>query len=107
MKFFTFRQNNSGGFFLGPAQYVIIQAVDADQADNLALDVGLYFNGVVGNQDCDCCGDRWTCQYGDDDGSDTPMIYGTPAADYVRGHRADGQPKAVVYYKDGTTTTYP
>ncbi len=107
MKFFTYGQNNSGGWFAGPAQYVIIQADDADDADSLAHDAGLYFNGVANGMDCDCCGDRWHSQYGDSDGSDTPMIYDTPAADFKSAF-----PDLVnvstckVFHKDGSVLTY-
>ena len=67
MKFYTFDQNNSGGYFansygIGPC--VVIQAETADHANKLAEEIGIYFNGcdedVDGESiDCLCCGDRW------------------------------------------------
>lgn len=63
-KFFEFNQNNSGGTFItdasrGIGEYVIIEAADAKEANSLAQQKGLYFDGCESGQDCDCCGDRW------------------------------------------------
>jgi hypothetical protein len=107
MKFFTYRQNNSGGVFSGPAQYVIIQADSSDQADDIAQDNGLYFNGIASGMDCQCCGDRWNRQYDFDDATDVPMIYDTPASDYVPLFpNGDGIPVCKVFFKNADTVTY-
>lgn len=59
MALFQFRQNNSGGVWIGPKN-VIVQADSADQANQIAQDQGsVYFDGVADGIDCDCCGDRW------------------------------------------------
>ena len=59
MPLFQFRQNNSGGQFMGP-KFVVVKADDADQANQIAQDQGpVYFDGVADGRDCDCCGDRW------------------------------------------------
>ena len=64
MKFYRFRQNNSGGFFscdeddgIGPL--VWIEEVSAEEANYKAQSIGIYFNGVDDDQDCACCCDRW------------------------------------------------
>ncbi len=108
--FFTFDQNNSGGSFGGPATYVIIEANDADEANYLAERNGIYFDGCVNGQDCDCCGDRWSRQWRED-GYETPQIYGTEVEEYVgkdtyslrKGLKI---PAAIVVYKDGTKKEY-
>ena len=46
MSFYTFNQNNSGGFFVGP-EYVIIEADSADDANMIALDHDVYFITVT------------------------------------------------------------
>lgn len=63
-KFYRYRQNNSGDDYtinlkkgLGPIVYV--EAVDADHANQRAQNLGIYFDGVHGGMDCECCGDRW------------------------------------------------
>lgn len=61
--FFTFNQNNSGGHFHeckhdGICEYVIIEAHDAKEANARAEEIGLYFDGVETESDCECCGDR-------------------------------------------------
>lgn len=79
MKWYTFRQNNSGGTFYtdkerGIAVCVIIQAPNARVANAIATTKGLYFNGCASGEDCDCCGDRW---YPTDEyyATEVPMVY--------------------------------
>lgn len=79
LTWYTFSQNNSGGRFIVDDKvdaYVIIQAPDADTANQLAERIGIYFNGVFDGYDCQCCGDRWSSMYSDDYGTDKPEIYG-------------------------------
>ena len=64
MKFYQFRQNNSGGSFhhdaaAGIGYNVIIEANSETEAICKAEDIGLYFDGVDSGDDCECCGDRW------------------------------------------------
>lgn len=78
LKWFTFHQNNSGGRFIVNDDVdfnVIIQANDAAEANELAQRIGIYFNGVDDEYDCECCGDRWSVT-SDVDGKDEPEIYG-------------------------------
>lgn len=99
MKFYTFVQKNSGGYFAGPAQYVIIEAQDAGIANYLAERAGLYFNGASEDgPDCPCCGSRWYQMDAEDKGTDTPMIYSMPADE----SRSD----TLVIYNDGRTMRY-
>lgn len=68
MAFFIFNQNNSGGHFHQNERvdcYVIVEAKDATQANDRAESIGIYFNGVRADRDCECCGDRWYPAYGD------------------------------------------
>lgn len=60
--YFEYRQNNSGGSFHVDdkvCQYVIIEANSVEDANKKALELGLYWNGVEEDRDCECCGDRW------------------------------------------------
>jgi hypothetical protein len=70
MSYFKFRQNNSFGHFVG-TPLVFVQADNAADANSIAQDHGVYFNGVADGIDCDCCGDRWYPVY-DDDAQDAP-----------------------------------
>lgn len=75
-KWFTFRQNNSGGLFdidKNLNVFVIIEAYDEVHALDRAIEVGIYFDGVERGKDCECCGNRWS-RYCDE--SDVPSIYG-------------------------------
>ena len=62
MPFYCFEQNNSGGQFhvdknLCPR--VFIEAEDHFEANQIGIGLGMYFDGVRNNIDCECCGDRW------------------------------------------------
>lgn len=60
--FYTYEQNNSGGYFdydeeKGISVYVIVEADNAKDANQRAENIGLYF---YGGADCQCCGSRWS-----------------------------------------------
>ena len=79
MPFYLYSQNNSGGSFVyddrrGVAEYVVVEADSADQANERAESAGLYFDG---EGDCECCGNRW-CEAWEDGGDTAPMVYNTP-----------------------------
>lgn len=81
-KFYNYSQNNSGGSFIcdeekGIGEYVIIEALSADDANQRAERIGLYFDGWG---DCPCCGNRWSSAW-EDSGYDIPSIYGTPISE--------------------------
>lgn len=100
MAFFTFRQNNSGGAFDiddSVDRFVIIEASNSDEANNRALDIGIYFNGCDNEIDCPCCGDRWFPVW-KDDATESPEIYGDFASD--RNY------PFIIYYSDGKIDRY-
>jgi len=64
MRFFEFSQNNSGRSFKtneaeGIGSRVYIEARTANEANEKAERIGIYFDGVDVGRDCACCGDRW------------------------------------------------
>jgi hypothetical protein len=83
LKWFNFHQNNSGGSWVVDNDVdtnVIVQAHNADEANQLAQRIGIYFNGVEDGTDCECCGDRWSSIWSNDEGTDVPSVYGDPVA---------------------------
>ena len=102
--FYHYRQNNSGGGFDcddNVHMNVIIEANSANQANNKAKSIGIYFDGVGKNMDCDCCGDRWSC-VDDDDGTEVPSMYGTSLNEFqADSYFVKDGVKAIVYYADG------
>jgi hypothetical protein len=96
-KFYDFSQNNTGGKHhiddengIGPR--VWIEAHSSTEANQLAEELGIYFEGVMNGNDCRCCGDRWypVTEY---DGSD--VIEPSPEYDFnwhdtVYVHKLDG-----------------
>lgn len=109
--FFHYSQNNSGGGFdfdeaTGITHHVVIEAKTAAEANSLAEQKGLYFDGCDSGRDCPCCGDRWGCA-SDTDGTPEPTVYGRPANAYASasvwmkpGH------EIAVHYKDGRTVWF-
>lgn len=94
-KFYRYRQNNTGGYFDIDDNLdvtVIIEANDYNQANDIAGDIGIYFDGTSGGLDCSCCGDRWCEQYDDDEPTELPEQYGMPIEE---------QTKWIVHYLDG------
>lgn len=104
--FFDYDQNNSGGGFdfdakAGISTHVIIEAADADEANEAARRIGLYFDGYG---DCECCGNRWYEAYGD--GGTEPKVYGHPVEEYgdspyFMKWLGEGKPEVFVHYANG------
>lgn len=107
-KFFTFNQNNSGGNFhykeqSGITHYVVVEAMDFDDATTRAETIGLYFDGVFDGRDCFCCGDRWYRPWRDE-GTDEPMVYDQSVAEFKRDGFSffkDNEKEIAVHYLDG------
>jgi len=53
-KMWHYKQNNSGGFYEGPAYHIVVEAVDEKDAWDKARALGATNKGS-----CPCCGDRW------------------------------------------------
>ena len=78
MKYYTFQQKNSGGYFRGPER-IIIKAENAEIANEIAVEqAGIYFDGVLKGEDCGCCGNRWNRAIETFDASEVPSQYGEP-----------------------------
>jgi hypothetical protein len=79
MKWYTFSQNNSGGYFVDDdnvCEIVSIQARNAESAVRFA-------RHIMDNSDsCPCCGDRWSFYMDESDGYDVPTVYGRPLVGY-------------------------
>lgn len=105
MAFFTFSQNNSGGSFdldkgKGVTHWVIIESDTAAEANDKMLDLVGDFEGGQGGY-CPCCGERWH-EVGDNDKSDEPMIYSSPALkEGAAGVWMDKGFNVAIHYKDG------
>lgn len=80
-KWYEFHQNNSGGRLqvdeaVGIGTLVCIEATSAAHANARAEEIGIYFNGCKEGIDCECCGDRWSAAWGEDDADEFPSEYG-------------------------------
>ena len=102
--FFTYRQNNSGGSFIENDKmgvFTIIEAANARDANRKAETIGMVFDGVAKEVDCECCGDRWR-EADDRDGNTVPTIYGEPyiGTDGLY-HSEYGDSSVVIHTKGG------
>lgn len=108
MAFYEYRQNNSGGTFTVNEEvtiHVIIEADNDDQANSIAEEIGIYFDGCDKGRDCSCCGDRWDRNYSEGD-PEPSIYYHTPPEDFSCPWVEDGEVYCRVYFKDGTTKEY-
>ena len=107
--FYTFGRNNSGGSFVRDndvSHWVIVEADSPNEANEIAESIGIYFNGVEDDRDCECCGDRWSALWDDEQGKNEPMVYDTPVADYNDSFTPVGEVYAIVYYKGGVSARH-
>ncbi len=106
--FFEYGQNNSGGLWDEDecvGTYVFIEAASAEEANDKAETIGIYFDGA----DCSCCGDRWSRVENCDDATETlsvphPTEEGRISPkEYAATDYSDWDSRSVVvHYADGT-----
>jgi len=100
MKFYKFRQNNSGGSFYVNDEVTIevfIEAENADMANTKAQTHGIYFNGCSTGSDCDCCGDRWY-KVSERNACDNPIEDASGSIHWVD----EGECYTRIYFNNGT-----
>lgn len=91
--FYTFMQNNSGGYYLrdeNVEEVIIIQSDSEENANNKLWSIveDDYMEA------CECCGSRWGL-WNNDGEYDVPMIFGSPVEE-------DEHYSYIIYYADGT-----
>jgi hypothetical protein len=110
MKFYEFSQNNTGGSFdvdEHVCHRLFIEADDVTMATDIAINLGVYFNGVARDMDCPCCGDRWYEQWVDGISfpykySDTQIFDDVESyAQYLADDWGWTSPDARIFYKNG------
>ncbi len=114
LRWFNYRQNNSGGSFVKNDDVsinVVIQATSLKEANRIAEDrAGVYFDGVRKGYDCSCCGDRWYRPW-EEDGMEIPTTFVT-IEDWAEDTAQDswepksGESAVILYYADGAKTVY-
>lgn len=101
MRFFCFTQNNSGGVFISDgdvAEFVVVEAADAADANRRAQAVGVYFDGVRDGRDCECCGDRFFPVFDGSRGDEVPSVFGEPVESFKPFY---GSQRVVVHFASG------
>lgn len=102
-KLYRFDQNNSGGSFRENediCNIVVIEAHSAEEANTIAKNIGIYFDGIKEGLDCPCCGDRWTpvSELDTDIIDDINNIKKTVFSDTIIIHYLN-KPKEMIYLK--------
>jgi hypothetical protein len=64
MRYFLFKQNNSGNFYIkdkdfGINENIIIEAKNEDKADDIFFNIAKKYGYEKFNYSCECCGPRW------------------------------------------------
>lgn len=96
-KFYTFSQNNSGGYFIendDVATYLIIEAQSEEEAVSKMQNITAEYSDF-----CICCGERWS-DYAIDSGTEKPLVFGK---DVKKDNpvRSDSS-STIIHYYDGT-----
>ena len=102
-KFYTFNQNNSGGYFVtddtnGVCETVIIEALSPNDAWYKLQKIGEKVGSKMFDY-CPCCGERWSDYMDESDGKEHPEIYGVNVEKAEVGLFRN---KAFVHYFDGS-----
>lgn len=101
LKWYALDQNNSGGYFYrneDVLELVFIQATSPEDAEAKAENIIAGYTNY-----CECCGERWSVWFRDEDGTDEPEVYGEPITELD----SDSFRKAaVLYYFDGVRRYY-
>lgn len=93
---YTYRQNNSGGYYTQPAKNIIVKnARDGEHACEIAMAAGMYLQGVAAGSDCSCCGDRWYPMANEYETMEDALLFIT-SPERLRDSAADGVPHYIV-----------
>ncbi|HBF7929057.1 TPA: hypothetical protein KOY26_001527 [Clostridioides difficile] len=95
--FYTFCQNNSGGYLIRNDvvdEYVIIEG---NSANDIKRKANKLFKGY--SEYCQCCGERWSYLFSDLDLDIEPKIYDKAANEYKSDY--SGGKKIIIHYDNG------
>lgn len=105
--FYLFTQTNSGGSFVADEKVcpiVIVEAKSAYSANKFARDIGIYFDGVDKEIDCEHCGDRWyrvSSEIKIENETIEEIAYR-----YVKSRNPEGPVACRIFYLDGTVKEF-
>lgn len=102
MKWYTFDQNNSGGYFVTNENVCEVVCIEAETAEQAILKAEEFCEN---DDSCPCCGDRWSFWIDDDDGKEKPSWYDKAIEDTLpdwyrkeaRLHYADGRIETIAF----------
>ena len=103
LKWWTIRQNNSGGYWIiddDVAMYVMIQAPNAEEAERIFDKITVH-----ALEYCECCGERWWFD-SYEEGTDEPMIYGEPYKQFNADKWFSKNVEARLHYYQGPVASY-
>lgn len=99
--FYTYRQNNSGGYFIKNEDVDVFVIVEGSGHEDIQRRANKIFKNH--SEYCSCCGERWLTDISWDNLDSKPMIYGESVYrvkdNYYKGN------KAIIYYENGEKET--
>ena len=99
--FYTYGQNNSGGYFMqddNVDQYICVEANSPSEADAIVTEIVEDYH-----ERCECCGPRWYIDASERDGQEVPSLYRQPITEREAGY---GQDTVIIYYANGVREKY-
>lgn len=102
--FYTYHQNNSGGYYIKNENVDVFVVVEGNSHDDIQRKANKIFRNH--SEYCSCCGERWQTDisWDDlDDLDDKSMIYGESVYK-VKNNSYKGN-KVIIYYKNGKRET--
>ena len=99
-KFYTIRQNNSGGYDIQNEDVDKFVCVEADNVDTAKS----KFEKILApyREYCPCCGERWNDDFlTEQDGYKVPTIYGGEYKDFKDEFYAKRNYSIIIYYLNG------
>lgn len=80
-KYYTYAQNNSGGYYImneDVGESIIVEAPNSHMANLIAEEIIQDYTSF-----CECCGERWYIEADDSDGTDEPMFFNKAVLDVL------------------------
>lgn len=101
--FYTFDQNNSGGYYIRNEMVDTFVIIEGDTEKEIIEKAKCIFEDY--SEYCPCCGERWELDIKSCEFDDEPMVYDKPAKEFSDNFWKDG--KIIIYYKNGTKEIIP
>lgn len=101
--FYTYDQNNSGGYYIQNGIVDIFVIVEGDTVEEIIEKAKDIFEDY--SEYCPCCGERWDLDIWGETLDDEPLVYDIPAREFKDNFWKYGN--VIIYYKNGMKEIIP